>query len=373
MSEINLSFDENKFKKIKVDREDWLIKGKEILDINSDMASLVESCLPTNIVLDVREIEKINSDIKILTLASLDGSSLPPFKAGQYIDIDLKVKDMRYNDSFAILSSPKDALAGTYKIFVKKGLNEVHDYLFKVKKSEELKVSKPYGDFYYNSIRDKKDVIAIVNEFGVLPILSMAKSISDGVESFNLTIFYSAKNKEELLFEEELRHISNECLNVDVKFVLFEEAEGYLNGYVTLDMIRNVMSDVNSFFMSGTEGLLKYLDTELMDLELPKKFFRYDKYFPRCNIKKEQEYNLSIYIKSEKYEVKCYNNKTIINSILEAGVDLKDCLDGSYLRCELVSGKVKVINDIRTAIEKQYNFIHPAMTYPMGDIEIIVR
>lgn len=373
MAEINLNFDINKIKKLNDDRQDWLLNGKKNVDINSSISDVISELVPDTLTIDIREMVSLNEEVKLFTLSNLDGSSLPPFKAGQYIDVEITQKNNKYRSSFAILSSPKEAIAGVYKILVRKGTDEVNDYLFKLKKSEELIISRPYGSFVYSTVRDCENVIAIVNDFGILPVLSMAKAIYEGTEKFKLTIFYSAKNLKDVLFEDELNTLSRDNENINFNVVLFEQVDNYLNGYVTLDMIKDSIVDISSIFISGSEGLLKYLNEELMDLELPIKYYKYDSYFPKCNIRKQVEYKLSIYIKNEKYDVKCYNNKTIINSLAAAGLNIwdKDCV--SYAKCELVKGKVKVINDIRCDVEKEYNFIHPAMTYPMSDIEIIVR
>jgi ferredoxin len=65
-----------------------------------------------------------------------------------------------------------------------------------------------------------------------------------------------------------------------------------------------------------------------------------------------------------------------MQSLMDGGVYIPSrCHDGScgYCRSELVFGEVKVINDKRTSAEKKYNYIHPCSTYPLSDIEIIVR
>ena len=51
------------------------------------------------------------------------------------------------------------------------------------------------------------------------------------------------------------------------------------------------------------------------------------------------------------------------------------CQNGScgFCRSELVCGEVKIVNDKRTKADKKYNYIHPCTTYPLSDLEIIVR
>ena len=118
------------------------------------------------------------------------------------------------------------------------------------------------------------------------------------------------------------------------------------------------------------------MEDELESLKLPKKYVVYDDFFPVCNIKRVVKYKLSIYVNNEKYEVPCYNNKTIMQALMDGGVYIpSNCHNGScgYCRSELVLGEVKIINDKRSSTDKKYNYIHPCSTYPLSDIEIIVR
>ena len=122
--------------------------------------------------------------------------------------------------------------------------------------------------------------------------------------------------------------------------------------------------------------MLNYFDKELEELRLPLKYIHYYKWKNDVNIRPVQTFNLTIYINDEKFETKCYNNKTILQSILELGIYVPSkCQNGTCGLCqsELVFGKVKIINDERSISDKKYNFIHPCVTYPLSDIEIIIR
>ena len=63
---------------------------------------------------------------------------------------------------------------------------------------------------------------------------------------------------------------------------------------------------------------------------------------------------------NEKYELPCYNNKTIIDSIYESGIYIPSkCSVGScgFCKSELLSGEVKIVNDKRTIMDIKYNYI----------------
>ena len=385
MEKIKLSslglFEEHKFKKLASEREDWLNSGDDMLFNNNYVVNKVADTLkPDQILVSVNRVFKENEEYRTLLLTNVNGTMLPMFKAGQKISVTLCIEDRYYTKAYSLVSSPSSSINGEYKITVKNDTSNVVDnYLFnKIKIGEKFTISSPFGDFYYSSIRDKKNVIAIASGDGIMPIYSMMQAIVEGMEDIKLTLFYNEKKKDNLLYENELLDLVKRSNNIKVNFVLIEEnIPGYLNGYVSLDKIEpEIKLNDTSIFISGPEGLLKYLDKELEPLQFPKKYVIYNSFFPVCNIKRVVKYNLSIYVNNEKYEVPCYNNKTIMQALMDGGVYIPSkCHDGScgFCRSELVLGEVKIINDKRTNADKKYNYIHPCSTYPLSDIEIIVR
>lgn len=385
MEKIKLSslgiLDEQKFKKLGSEREDWLNSGDDMLLNNNYMVNKVADTLkPERILVSINRVFKENEMYRTLLLTSANGAFLPMFKAGQKISVTLCIDDKYYTKSYSLVSSPSDSVNGEYKITVKNDENNIIDnYLFnKAKIGERLTISCPFGEFYYSSIRDKKNVIAIASGEGIMPIYSMMQAIVKGEESFNLTLFYNEKKKDDLLYEEEINELVKRSSNLKVEYVLIDEdRSGCLKGFVSLDKIESeIKENDTTIFISGNEGLLKYLDKELESLKLPKKYIIYNDFFPVCNIKRVVKYNLSIYVNNEKYDIPCYNNKTIMQALMDGGVYIPSkCQDGScgFCRSELVLGEVKIINDKRTNADKKYNYIHPCATYPLSDIEIIVR
>ncbi len=371
---------EQRFKKIGIERQQWLNSGEDMLfDPEYEIHNLVKKEYNDHNDLIVRRIVKENDLFKTFVLGSTNKESLARFKAGQKIAVTFSIDDKYITRAFSIYSNVSEALDGEYRILV---YNNPDDELLstifeKVKVGDKVISSSPFGDFYYNGIRDAKNVIAIVTETGIAPIYSMIQAIISKEENFNLTLFYSVKKYSDLLFVDELKEYDDKSDKIKVIYVLSEEEhEGCSVGYVTTDMIKKEMKEFNSFFISGGEGLLKYLNKELEYFKLPKKYVRYDDYLPKCNIRKIAEYKLTIYINDEKYETKCYNNRTIMDSITESGIFIPSkCHNGSCGFCssELVLGKVKIVNDKRSETLKENDYIHPCCTYPLSDIEIVVR
>lgn len=374
------SFDEKKIKKMAEERENWLNTGDDtILKSDYKANAMALELNPKEIYVHVKEIIIENDNYKTLVLNSIKGIDLPKFRAGQKISLTATIEGKKYTRPFSISSSPSSITNGEYNITVSDSEDIVSNYLFnEVTEGERFVISSPFGEFFYEPLRDKNNIIAIASDDGIIPIFAMIQSVVDGIENYRLTVFYSAKYEKDLIFKKKLMEYRDNSGKVKINILLSEEKKsGFMSGFASIDKIKKeYTAGDTSIFIAGSEGLLKYLDKELTDLQVPKKFIRYDNFLPRCNIRKVIKYTLGIYIDDEKYEIPCYNNKTIMKSIEESGIYIPSrCQNGScgFCRSELVMGEVKIVNDKRTMADKKYNYIHPCSTYPKSDIEIVVR
>lgn len=368
------------FKHMAFKRQDWLNSGDEtVFNPKHRVNSLAQKIYNNQNIVKIRTSLNRVENYKILTLYKPNEEKLPPFRAGQRINVTVNIEGCYYTNDYAISSSPLSYQKGEYNITIAKNDSDlVTKYLYnKASENEEVIVSAPFGDFYYDPIRDESNIIAIASDEGIIPIYSMMQSVRDNVDNIKLTVFYTEKKESDLILIDELIELSNSSNKIKLNFVLSEEElKGCLHGFVTADLVKKEMQENSSIFISGSEGLLKYLDKELEQLKLPKKFIRYATFLPRCNVKKVIKYNMIVYVNNEKIEIPCYNNKTIMQSIFDGGIYIPSkCHNGScgLCRSELVKGEVKIVNDKRTQSDKKYNYIHPCTTYPASDIELIVR
>jgi len=374
------AFDEQKFKKLADSRDGWLKKGKDlIVSPETKTTSLINNLQPKMITVSVKKILKETDNVKTIVLGEHNNKPLPPFKPGQKIAVIINIDGNFYTRNFTLSGSVLKASNSEYRITIFDDKDDlVIEYLYdKLKIGEKFSITSPYGDFYYSPLRDEKNVVMIVSGKGIAAAYAMAQAVAEKVNKITLTIFYSEKKNNDLVYKSELIKLADSD-NIRIGFVLSEESrEDALDGFVTLKLVENELKESgNSIFISGGEGLLKYLEKELKPLNLPKKYIRYDSYLPNCNIKRVAKYNLSIYVGQEKYVIPCFNNKTILQAIEEGGIYIPNkCQNGTcgLCRSELVKGEVKIVNDKRVNADKKYNFIHPCSTYPLSDIEIIVR
>lgn len=369
-----------RYKKIVSERENWIDNGNDMLiTSNLGLYKIIKGLHMNRIVTIIKEKQFINDECVTIVLTNKMAKKLAIFKPGQYIIVSTIIDGKFITRPYTISSTLKEVKNGEYKITVKKVENGIMSgYLVdKAKVGDELVISGPFGDFYYNSIRDQKNIIALASGRGIIPFYAMAQAVVNGELDIKLNILYSCKYEKEFLFVEELQKMALDNSNVRIRFILSDEKKsGYETGFASIDKIMEWMEEDNSFFICGSEGFLKYLNKELEVLKLPRKFIRYEDYLPLCNVKKVKEFKLTVNINGESKNCRCYNNKTLMEAIEQAGLYIPSkCHTGKCGWCNslLVRGKVKVVNDKRREAVKKYNYIHPCSTYPLSDIELTVR
>ena len=180
------------------------------------------------------------------------------FRAGQYITIEQEFDSHYFCKPYTLSSAPKDALGpdnNTYELTIKRSPNGMvsNHILDTWTVGTGFACSGPLGHFYYQRLRDAKNIIALAGGSGITPFISMARAIADGTEDFNLTIIYGSKKADGILFKKEL----DECIaksngKVKVIHVLSDDnAEGFEHGFITADLIKKYAPDDYTIYVCG--------------------------------------------------------------------------------------------------------------------------
>lgn len=310
--------------------------------------------------------------------------NLAYFRAGQYVSVSLNIDGACVNKPYTICSNPKEALTGSYTLTIKAtNSGYASKYILENwKEGTEVKLSGPLGEFYYEGLRDAKNVIAIAGGSGITPFFSMASAIKDGIEDFNLTILYGSRTSDNILLKDELESIANQS-NGKVKVVHVlsdEEKEGYEHGFVSAELIKKYAPNGEySVFMCGPSALYAYEKEQMKILALRKKFYRME-LSGDSRIKAEngeQIFNLTVVIRGEKTTIKTSSEEPLLWAMEKAGIKAPShCRSGECGWCHsrLISGDVyvPVDKDGRRLADKKFGWIHPCASYALSDIELEV-
>ncbi len=249
-------------------------------------------------------------------------------------------------------------------------------------------MSGPLGQFYYERLRDSKNVVALAGGSGITPFLSMARAIAAGIEDFNLTILYGSRTSKDILLREEL----DECVEkakgkVKVVHVLSDDKKKtYENGFITAELIKKYAPEDYSIYVCGPKAMYKFLEKEIKSLKLPRRKVRFelageygdptkDKAYPKKNNK--EVYKVRVWVRGEYQDITCEASQTLLRAIEKAGIRVtSDCRSGQCGWCHsrLINGNVYIPEsaDGRRLADKKFGWIHPCATYPLSDVEMEV-
>ena len=335
-------------------------------------------------------IDRGAAEAKTYILKNADGGPLPYFRAGQYLSLKLPLDGSFVTRSYSLCLSPKEALNGKYAITIRTNPGGfVADRLLEsLKAGDTVLSSGPQGFFYYEALRDKKQVIGLAGGSGITPFLSLASAICDGTEDFELTLLYGSRTEESILFRSELDAIAAACPKFKVIHVLSDEKkDGWESGFITAELIRKYAPEGEySVFMCGPKAMYVFGEAQCKKLGLPKRLYRMEMSgdymgvvnnpdYPKDQIGKS--YSLTVDIRGEKTVVPCKADESLLWAMERAGIKAPaHCRSGECGWCHsrLVKGKVYIPAeaDGRRLGDIKFNWIHPCVSFPLSDIELCV-
>ena len=327
---------------------------------------------------------------KTFVFKNANGGPLPYFRAGQYLSLKLDLDGSRVSRPYSISSGPKEALEGRLAVTVRANPSgfAADRILAGLKVGDAVTASAPEGHFYYEELRDAKNVLALAGGSGITPFLSMARAIRDGSENFALTILFGSRTKESILFAEELNAIAAACPKVKVVHVLSdEEAEGYEHGFITAELIRKYApAEEYSVFLCGPEAMYRFVMPEVEKLALPRRLVRREMLGVTKNVAAQPGYPAGCAGKTfrgtvkqgaEEYAIDVAADEPILVALERAGIKAPSrCRSGEcgWCRSKLVSGEVycPAENEGRRHSDMVNGYIHPCSTFALSDIVIEV-
>lgn len=325
----------------------------------------------------ITDIKEEAPDVKTFTLTADKSSTTPnlaPFKAGQYITIHLTIDASPVTRAYSLSSSPTLANKDIYKITIKRVENGlVSNYMLdEMKVGDKLDVSKPAGEFGYNPIRDEENVIAIAGGSGITPFISLAHAILEGIYKCNLTVFYSVRKYEDVIFKQEIEEINKKKKGVKILVTLTrEEKEGFLHGHINQEMIEPFIKEFNTILMCGPKELYRSMNEILNEFNIPRKSVHYENFFVEYIPEEKTTYQLKVIMKDKVSDITCKNDETLLVAMERAGIKAPSlCRVGEcgYCRSVLLEGKVKMIGASLKKAEAENDYIHPCVSFPDSDI-----
>lgn len=345
----------------------------------------IDQLHPYRLNLVVESITDAAEGAKTIRFASANGY-LPPFEAGQYINVFVEIDGVITSRPYSISSSPRQK--SYYEITVARIADGfVSDYfLDKVKVGDRFSANGPQGVFHYNPVFHKKKSVFLAGGSGVTPFLSMTREILEAGLDREIVFIYGIRNTSVAIAHEELSSYAEKYDNFRYIPVVSDKDPSWKGktGFLNKKLISEVVGDVSdcTFYVCGPLVMNEFCLAELEALGVPRKRIRRELFASRKdiwnepgwpeNLKGNEVFNVKIGDKT----IPAVSGESLLTSLEKAGVRVNVCCrsgECSLCRVKLVSGKVYTAKGalMRFADEK-FGYIHSCKAYPASDLEIIL-
>lgn len=375
-----------------------LVHGEEILEnirvmrsVSADkiscenVAAASERLHSKSLSLLVSSISDTGKNAKVIRFVSENGY-LPPFEAGQYINIFTEIDGVRTSRPYSISSSPKQR--AYYEITVariKDGF--VSDFfLDDVKVGDRFEANGPAGVFRFQPVFHSRKSLFLAGGSGITPFLSMTREIVDAALDRDVVMLYGCRSSKAALYDEELSAYSEKYPNFKYHLVVSDEDDSWNGetGFIDRNLIKRLVPDYaeRTCYICGPQVMNDFCKKELEELGLPEKQIRREMFGTRRDIQNEPGWpeNLTgdevFNVKIGERIIPAKSGESLLTALERSGVRMNVCCrsgECSLCRVKLINGKVFLSKGVlqRYADEK-YGYIHSCKAYPISDLEIII-
>ena len=370
-------------------REENFAKGSPIPDPHDPIRELADKLHPEHMTFKVVDIREASPTSRVFRFESADGH-IPVFQSGQYVNFRLKIGDSVLSRPYTISSAPYEARGEHpfFEITVRRNVPYlVPDYLFEnVKVGDELQGALPFGFFYWEPLRDSREIVALAGGSGITPFHSMAKEILNGkMKGCKLTILYGSVKANDIVLKDELDAIEKACPDVKVVHVLSDEPDwDGEKGFISKDIIAKYSGEDTTYMFCGPRAMFQFVEKALKELNVPGRRFRHDVVNNPGDISKmpgypagteEKTFKITVVRGIHEDVIDAAAKETVAVAIERAGIAIDThCHNGECGMCRshLLSGDVYVpeSNDGRRMMDKEMGWIHPCSSWPLSDLKI---
>ncbi len=201
------------------------------------------------------------------------------FHPGQFLNLILESGAKKIVRSYSISSAPGNNYV---EITVKKGApGGTSEMLHNYKLGDKVKFAAPFGIFYFREGMSK-NIVLVCGGSGVAPLMSMIRYATERKLDVKITLIYSSKSEQDIIFKNELRELTKINKNLKLVLTLTREMPKEWNGRtgrISKEMIGEEVDSINSAiffvcgpkeFIAGIVDMLKSLPVEDKNIILEK-------------------------------------------------------------------------------------------------------
>ena len=352
-----------------------IASASETNDFSDPISELARKLHPGVITLRLDERIEVGEGCYFLTFSSLD-KQIPLFKPGQYMALTKRIGTSIITRAYTICSDY--GRRESISILIKKMGGPFTDYLSSCPLGDTVEAEIGLGPFYYEPLRDSKNVVILVGGSGVTPAIAMAYA----ARNYKLTILYAVNSQEELLLRDKLEALVGE--NVRLVYVIKDGGAGIPceKGFITEKIIAKYMGEDPTFFVCGPKPMLESMQAELQKLHIPSRRIRIEPasvfVLPSDLPKPSKEtFELTLHIGKSIQRIPARFDESLLTAFERAGIRVHSaCRAGScgFCRVKVLSGDylyLPTLDGLRAA-DKELHYVHSCSAFPKGDMELLL-
>lgn len=322
------------------------------------------------------DVEEVARDFKTFWFTSQQGT-LPSYKAGQHLPIELDINGERIQRRYTLSSSP--TRPEKLSISVKRvdgGLvsNWLHDNL---KAGDKIKAQQPDGQFHLSDDSGKRQSLLLLSGgSGVTPMMSMLRALADNNEINDVIFLHQCSTEADIPFAEELKSLEDAHTGLKIMTILSQPAADWqgMSGRLRQEHLALLPKITQrEVFVCGPEGFMESAMNLLETLGVPESQ-RHQEFFTPPTVGNDapaMEVNINI----EGEFIRGENQRPILVQAEEAGVYVDySCRAGVCGCCKLrlVEGEVEQ-PDMPALFpgEKEDGLVLACCCIPKGDVTLV--
>jgi len=248
----------------------------------TEPATVVARLHPRRLSLTVTDVIAETPTTTTLRMASI-GPDLPPFLAGQYVNLFVDLDGTRTSRPFAISSAPADR--GHYDLTVREAARGfVSPYLVRrVKPGDTFSSTSPMGEFFHNPLFHGDRLMFLAGGSGVTPARSMIRDIAARGGARRLHLVYGSKDPDDIIFRAELDELAHANDTIDVTHVISQPDHswggrtGFINGDLIAELAGPHLHQMTYYlYLSGPPAIYDFCVGELQRLGVARRRVRYE-------------------------------------------------------------------------------------------------
>ncbi|WP_339460043.1 FAD-binding oxidoreductase [Pseudomonas sp. EA_105y_Pfl2_R69] len=372
-------------------REAWQVKealeksGTDFYEVKGEVASTVVQLHPKRLKLEVAKVLEETPTTKTLRLVAADRSALPPFQAGQYINLFTEINGVSTARPYAISSSPSQRVY--YDLTVKRAKDGfVSNYLLdRVAVGQHFLSSGPMGTFHHNPLFHGEDLVFLAGGSGGAPARSILLDILDRGLPHRFHLIYVNSYIDDVIFDEEFRGLAMRHESFSLSEVISRPPTGYqgYTGRLTQAVLEQLLDKIGDkmFYVCGPTPFNDSCVELLTALGVKRRRIRVEangapkapneqKGWPE-GVSLDDEVTVTV---RGRGSFRSRVGEPLLNALERNGYGTENaCRSGecSLCRVKLVSGAV--FNPQEAHLRKSdrdFGWIYSCVAFPTGDIEI---